>query len=146
MKKNTIYLFILAIVLLIGCSSKDLTNEIENEDLVTVTGVDSEIVERSEKISDLVVELYGVDDATTIILDTTAIIGVKIAYDQKLSDDLSNTIKNTVLEQETRLKDVLVTDKDSIFSDINSIITELLQGDTYESKRNDIKKVMNRVN
>lgn len=147
MKIKIVYLFVLVllIVLLFGCIQTDLTDEIGNEELVNVTAIDGEIVERSEKISDLVVELYGIDDATTIIIDDTAIIGVKIAYNQKITEDLSALIKKTVLDEESDIKKVLVTDKDSIFSEINSIVTELLQGKTYDSMVNDIKKTMNKV-
>lgn len=147
MKIKIVYLFVLVllIVLLFGCIQTDLTDEIGNEELVNVTAIDGEIVERSEKISDLVVELYGIDDATTIIIDDTSIIGVKIAYNQKITEDLSALIKKTVLDEESDIKKVLVTDKDSIFSEINSIVTELLQGKTYDSMVNDIKKTMNKV-
>ena len=145
MKKNITYLFILVSVLLFGCTQNNLDGEIENEKIDTVMSLDGEIVERSEKISDLVVELYGVDDATTIILEDAAIIGVKIAYEEKLTEKLNSTIEKTVLDEAPGINDVLITDKSNIFSEINNLVAELLQGESYDSLVNEIAKIKNKI-
>ena len=144
MKKRFIYLGLSVFILLSGCTGNQAMDETDHSS-ITVIGADSEIIERSETISDIVVDLYGIDDATTIILNDIALIAVKIAYDQKLTDETIKTIESVVSTDDSNIKEILITDKAKIFSDIDNILSELLQGKTYDSLVDEINKIKNKI-
>ena len=146
MKRRFIYLVLVLLITLSGCTSEKIIDESKEENIaIPVGGADGEILERSENISDIVVELYGIDDATTIILNNTAIIGLKIAYDQKLTDETIKIIEEKVISYDDSLTEVLVTDKDKIFSEISDIVYDLLQGSSYDSLVDEINKIQNKI-
>lgn len=149
MKKKIFYLLIAGIVIIGGCTGQQKITEedlsMEKDLAITVDGQDREIIERSETISDIVVDIYGIDDATTIIFNDMAIIGVKIAYDQKLTDDIKNTIIDIVKEKDPYINQVKVTQKNSVFNQIDHIISELLNGKAYDSFVKEIDKIQNKI-
>ncbi|MDD2446980.1 MAG: YhcN/YlaJ family sporulation lipoprotein [Tissierellia bacterium] len=150
MKVKSIFMYFLVCVLLIGCSTQNIIvksgdNFVEDMS-IPVGGADNEILERSETISDIVVELYGMDDATTIILNDTAIIGVKISYNQELTNKTIETIEQKVLDYDNQLTRVLVTNEEKNFTEISDVVYELLQGKSYDSQVNEINNIMNKIN
>jgi YhcN/YlaJ family sporulation lipoprotein len=148
MKKRLICFSIVLLILLSACTTNnqfDQSVEEEQMAVIPVGGTDNEILERSENISDVVVELFGIDDATTIILNDTAIVGVKMAYDQQLTDETKLVIEDKVLSFDKNITNVLITDKDKIFSEISDIIFNLLQGKSYDNYVNQISKIMNKI-
>lgn len=150
MKVKSIFMYFLVCVLLIGCSTQNIIEKSGDnfvEDMsIPVGGADNEILERSETISDIVVELYGMDDATTIILNDTAIIGVKISYNQELTNKTIETIEQKVLDYDNQLTRVLVTNEEKNFTEISDVVYELLQGKSYDSQVNEINNIMNKIN
>ena len=150
MKVKSIFMYFLVCVLLIGCSTQNIIvksgdNFVEDMS-IPAGGADNEILERSETISDIVVELYGMDDATTIILNDTAIIGVKISYNQELTNKTIETIEQKVLDYDNQLTRVLVTNEEKNFTEISDVVYELLQGKSYDSQVNEINNIMNKIN
>lgn len=150
MKVKSIFMYFLVCVLLIGCSTQNIIEKSGDnfvEDMsIPAGGADNEILERSETISDIVVELYGMDDATTIILNDTAIIGVKISYNQELTNKTTETIEQKVLDYDNQLTRVLVTNEEKNFTEISDVVYELLQGKSYDSQVNEINNIMNKIN
>lgn len=150
MKVKSIFMYFLVCVLLIGCSTQNIIEKSGDnfvEDMsIPAGGADNEILERSETISDIVVELYGMDDATTIILNDTAIIGVKISYNQELTNKTIETIEQKVLDYDNQLTRVLVTNEEKNFTEISDVVYELLQGKSYDSQVNEINNIMNKIN
>lgn len=144
MKNKKIYLVLILMLILGGCTPNKLNEESDN--LVSVGGEDAEIIERSEYISDIVVELYGIDDATTIILNETALIGLKTSYDQELTEDKVEVIKSMVIEEDPYITEVRITKADKLFSEINNIVNDLLQGKSYDSLVDEINKIKNKIN
>jgi len=145
MRKKYICFLLLILVFLVGCTTEKIVEDKVQDNTITVTGPDSEIIERSETLSDVIVDLYGIDDATTIIFNDTAIIGLKVAYEEALDENISDIVKNTVLIEDPNINQVLLTDKDRIFSEINSVVNELLQGKSYDSLVVDINKIKNKI-
>jgi len=149
MKRKISYLIISICLVLTGCTTNNIIEKTEDnieDNIVTVIGPDGEIIERSETISDIVVDLYGIDDATTIILNQSAIIGLKISYDQKLIADTIDIIESKVKDQDKYITEVLITDKEKLFAEINNIVNELLQGKSFDSLVDDINKIKNKIN
>lgn len=138
---------ILILALITGCSSNN--NEIgsdNQQEIVTVAGQNDDIVERSELLSDAIVELYGIDDATTIIFNNSALVAIKMAYDQKYTQDTKEIIENKVMNTDPIIKEVFISTKDRIFNDIDNIVLELLQGKSYDSLVDNISKIKNKFN
>jgi len=145
MKKKYTYFLLVILVFLVGCTTDKIVEEKIQDNSITVTGPDSEIIERSETLSDVIVDLYGIDDATTIIFNDTAIIGLKVAYDEELDENISDIVKNAVLIEDPNINQVLLTDKDRVFNEINSVVNELLQGKSYDTLVEDINKIKNKI-
>lgn len=146
--KKVFLIFFVTMVVLAGCTNEQGMPEqeiVEQDTTITVGTEDREIIERAESISDLIVDLYGIDDATTVILNDTAIIGIKIAYDQKITDEIKNLIVEKVKEKDPLITNIKITDKKNLFSQIDNIITKLLQGTSYDSLVDDINKIENKI-
>ncbi|MDR7870094.1 MAG: YhcN/YlaJ family sporulation lipoprotein [Tissierellaceae bacterium] len=146
-KKILILLIVLAVLSLVACNTESGTNtEIvdENENLIEVNVKDKELLNRSEKISDWVVELYGVDDATTIVFNNDAYIGVVLAFDQEYTEELENTIIYQVKEKDASIENVKVTNNSKTFGEISDVVFNLLQGKSYDSQVKDINKIANK--
>ncbi|MGO1469109.1 MAG: YhcN/YlaJ family sporulation lipoprotein [Tissierella sp.] len=146
MKKNILLLLIISSILTISCVDENTNkSETENKDsLLSVEASDKDILERSEKISDLVVELFGIDGATTLIFNDTAIVSVIISYDQNLTDETRETIEKVVKENDDLIKDVKIAEDEKTFNEIEDILSELLKGKSYDDFVLDINKILDR--
>jgi len=156
MKLNKIILFLLLSVIITGCSSKDhLTEENEKDEIVQedydnqisldVSGKDYNLLIRSENISDAVVNLYGVDNATSVVFNDMVAIAVEVAEDYTFSEELKQTIENTVKESDSLVKQVLITDDKQVFNEIENIIEALLNGQSYDSQVEKINSIINKI-
>ena len=137
MKKIILIIISLLLLLQIGCT-KDLEQDmvgIEDADYISieVSSEDKIIIERSEDLSDYIVELFGIDDVATIIFNDTALIGIVTAYDKDLTDDL-------------KIKEVLISDDKKIFKEIINIVNDLMNGKSYDNYVNQISKMIGKVN
>ena len=132
-----------------ACTGENIdrqTVEDENQNLIEVNVEDKELLNRSEDISDLVVELYGVDDATTIVFNNEAYIGVVMAFDHEFTEELRDTIIHHVKEKDTQIENVSVTTNSKIFKQIDDVVFDLLQGNSYDSQVKEINKIINNIN
>jgi len=144
--KKIIVIVLLFSTFMTGCRSNNNYVENKEKDISISTISDSkDIVERSEKLSDIIVEQYGIDDVTTIILNDTAIIGVRLAYDQKIDDIIKEKVQNIVLNSDSLITIVKVSDNKEIYESINDIVLRVLQGQEYEILLNDINDINNKI-
>ena len=150
MRKRILIVAILVIsISLIACTSGDVNRERledENQNLIEVNVEDKDLLNRSEDISDFVVELYGIDDATTIVFNNEAYIGVVMAFDHEFSEELRDTIIHHVKEKDTQIDNVSVTVNPKIFKQIDDVVFNLLQGKSYDSQVKEINKIINNIN
>lgn len=143
--KKILFTLIVLLTIITGCTNDKLLENTQKPLAITTDGSDNEIIERSEMISDGVVELYGIDDAASIILNDEVLIGVKVAYDEKLKEDTITSIESKVKTLDENITKVYITDKSKQFNEINNIITEILQGESYENFIEDIDNLKNRM-
>lgn len=143
MKRKILILISLALIFTVSCMSNE--NDIVGDPLVSVGGQDREIVERSESISDVVVELYGIDDATTIIFNDMALIGVKLSYDNKLDDSIKNTVSTIVTGFDTQIANVKITQDNKLFRQIDDIMNELILGKSYDTFVDEISRLSGKI-
>ena len=146
-KKILITLILLVAISLSACinsSNDDLSLNEENRDLIEVNVVDKELLNRSEEISDLVVELYGIDDVTTIVFNNHAYVALIMAFDNEFTEDLHNTVISLIKEKFTSIENVSVSDNSRVFKEIDNVVFNLLQGKSYDSQVKEINKIINR--
>lgn len=139
MKKVCIILLVILTFVFVSCT---MENDGEDNHL-DVSGDDSALVERSEAISDIIVEEYGIDDATTIIFNEYALVSVKIAYNDDITQEHIDNITNKVLKYDEEIEAVLITDDARTFKEIDNIVFSLLQGDAYKDYLDDINGIFN---
>ena len=148
MKKSILVLMILSVIIQMGCAKTDETKmegNIKDEKFINVAGEDKDIIYRSENISDIIVELFGIDDATAIIFNENAIVGVVLSYDQDISEDMYDTIISLVKEKDSSIEEVYITSNPKLFKQIDNIVIDLLQGKSYDEYVVDINKIMDKI-
>lgn len=151
MKKSILLItIILSLVFQLGCKASENNNLVELEETkdlsIEVSTEDKIILDRSEDLSDYVVELFGIDDAATIIFNDTALIGVVAAYDREVNEDIKESIENIVMEKDKEIKNVIITDDEKTFNQIVNIINELMNGSSYDNYVNEISKTIDKIN
>jgi uncharacterized protein YcfL len=143
LKKIILLIFTLTFVLQTGCGGNEEMAEEESQTIpLEVAGEDNSILERSETISDYVVELYGIDDASSIIFNQKALIAVAMSYDVELNDQTKDLIKSVIMEKDKDLVGVLVTDDEKIFSGVNDIVIDLMSGTPYDTQVDAINRLI----
>ncbi|TJX13325.1 hypothetical protein E9840_09805 [Tissierella creatinini] len=144
MNNITFYLILILSLLLGGCIKEPNLSSGE-QDSVSVQAQDEDIIEKSETISDAVVELYGIDDATSIVINDEVLIGVKIAYDEKMTLENRDLIMSRVQSIDEGITNIYISDNENIFGDINDVVTDILQGKSYESSLNIVNNIKTRI-
>ena len=146
MKKNILLILVCSLILTVACTSGEIdkAENMNDNELLAVEGKDGEILQRSEELSDLIVELFGIDGATTLIFNDTAIVSVIISYDQKLTDETRDTIVKVVKENDPLIKEVKIAEDEKTFKEIENILVELLQGKSYDDYVLDINRILDR--
>ncbi len=152
-KKMILFIVLISITLgaTIGCmvskKNKDIVKEDEEyqEISVAVGAKDYDILNRSENISNLVVELYGIDNASSIIFNDIVVIAVEMGVDNTFTDDIKEMIIDTVLSNDTAIRQVLITDDKKIFNQIEDIIENLMKGKPYDDYVKDINRIIEKL-
>lgn len=145
-----IKLFIIVTILGIittGCSKDNLIVDENQKEEITldVGGKDHDIIIRSENISDLVVNLYGIDNATSIIFNDVVAIGLEMADGSTLTDDIKEMVIDTVLENDTMIRQVLITDNKETFEQIEKVILALMNGKPYDEQVKEINRIIEKL-
>jgi len=158
-RKYKLLLLILIGIILTGCSleknitdknnsTKDEIVQEENKDQISldVSSKDYDLLIRSEGISDAVVSLFGIDNATSIIFNDMAAVAVEVAEDNTFSEELKQTIVETVKENDKSINKVFVTDNEQIFNEIEEVISNLVDGKSYDSQVEKINSIIGKLN
>lgn len=148
MKKIILFGILISLMLQIGCTkakneiTKDST---EDNSIIEVGGVDKEILTRSEKIADSVVELFGIDDSVSIVFNDIAVVGVVLSYDKELDGELKEDIVNRITETDPQIKEVNITQSEKNVEQLNEIIIGLLNGNPYDNYVEEINNIIEKV-
>ena len=144
------FLVLSSISLQIGCgdgAGKEIVEVKEAENIsIRVDSEDKTLLDRSEDLSDYIVELYGLDDVATIIFNDIALVGVVMARDSELTDEMQEVINELVLEKDKSIKEVLISDDENIFDEIIDIINGLMNGKSYDQYVRSISQMIEKVN
>lgn len=146
LKRYLLFILVLMLFLQVGCQAKLDEENVqveEPEDIsINVSAEDKVIINRSENLADCVVELFGIDDAATIIFNDTALVSVIMAYDTALTEDTKELINDLVMEKDTDIKEVLISNDEKTFFQIVDIIGSLMNGSSYDNHVGEISKMI----
>lgn len=148
MKKSILFFLVLNIIFQLGCAVQnnvEVRDEDDNIGIADVAAEDNEILSVSEDIADIVVELYGIDDATAILFNEDVLVGIVLAAGQDITDEIKNTIVGTVKERHPQINKVHISLNKKIFNQTEDIIMDLLQGKSYDDYVNEISKMIDKV-
>lgn len=144
-------LILIPMVLVLGCTAKNDEDELVEEDIeeditLDVSAQDREILIRSENISDMVVNLYGIDNASSIIFNDMVAIALEMAEGNTLTEDVRMMIRDTVMENDQAIKEVLITDNKKIFDQLEEIVLSLLSDEkSYDDHVVDISRIIEKL-
>jgi YhcN/YlaJ family sporulation lipoprotein len=118
-----------------------------DEDIIEDRDADRQIVYRAETIADSVVNIPGIDDATSIIKDDIAIVGVIVGdiTENKLTAELKEQIINTVKRTDYEIKNVLLTEDPQLFERIDGIEQRMMRGETADKLATEINKIIKEI-
>lgn len=156
-KKKFLILILIGIILT-GCSlggnvtekdnstEEEIVQEEKQEEIsLDVSSKDYDLLIRSEGISDAVVNLYGIDNATSIIFNDVVAVAVEMAEDNTFSEEMKQTIIAAVKENDSSIREVFVTDSKDIFDEIEEVVSALLNGQSYDSQVEKINSIIEKV-
>jgi YhcN/YlaJ family sporulation lipoprotein len=155
MKKKKCILAIFLVVLLFctcGCGKskkeqmpiEDAKDEsVVSEDTATQNTDDG--VVRAENIADIVVDLFGVEDATALIYNESVLVGVIFSKDVESKGDTKNNILDIIKENDTDIKNIYITDDEKLFNKIDDIEQMLIRGDKVDKYSDDINKIIKQI-
>lgn len=148
MKKIILFAILLTLTLQIACTKANneiAKDPIEDIGAIEVGGVDKEILTRSEKISDSIVELFGLDDSVTVIFNDIAVVGIVLSYDKELDEELKEDIINRINGTDPQIQEIYITQKEKNIKQLNEIIIGLLNGNPYDSYVEEINRIIDKV-
>lgn len=119
--------------------------EYENELGLDVSGRDYDLLMRSEGISDSVVNLFGIDNATSIVFNDIVAIAVKLAEENELNNSMRELIMDVTLENDSMVRQVLITENEDVFEEIENVIISLMNGQTYDSQVKEINRIIENI-
>ena len=147
MKKSILLILCLTTLFQTGCKN-NLEEEIadieDNEVVIEVAIEDKVVIDRSEDISDYVVELFGIDDSATIIFNDIALVSVIMAKDSDFTEDVKELITDLVMDKDKGIRNVIVSNDEKTFSKIVEIIGDLLNGVPYDNHVATISKIIDK--
>lgn len=158
--KNKVKILSLLIILALiigGCSTgkNDENDNVAEENMgqeelfedisLNVSGKNYDLLVRSEAISDAVVNLFGIDNATSIILNDKVAVGLEMAEGHEFTEDVINTVINTVKEKDSSISEVFVSGDKKIFDDIEGVIENLLNGKSYDEQVDRINNIIENI-
>ena len=148
MKKTILILITLLLFLQIGCRNELEQERVEEGEYISieVSSKDKIVIERSEDLSDYIVELFGIDDVATIIFNDLALVGVVTSYDNELTEDLKILINDLVMEKDSGITEVSISEDENIFREIVNIINDLMNGKSYDNYVGSISRMIAKVN
>ncbi|MBU5426806.1 YhcN/YlaJ family sporulation lipoprotein [Tissierella pigra] len=146
MKRYLLFILTVVVAFQVGCKDVVRKEIVEVEEpehsSIEVAVEDKLIIDRSEDLSDYVVELFGVDDAATIIFNDVALVSVIMAYDTELTDDTKEMINNLVLEKDQEISQVVISNDEKTFFQIVEIMGDLMNGSSYDKYVGQISKLV----
>jgi hypothetical protein len=68
-----------------------------------------------------------------------------MAFDQEFTDELKNLIIHQAKEKDALIENIYVTNDEKIFRQIDDIVFNLLQGESYDDQVKEINKIARKI-
>lgn len=98
-----------------------------------------------EDISDDLVKLNGINDATVILRENTALVGLNTVGNNEIDSKTQEKIKNTIKNRYNKVEDVIIDNSSDIYDRIETITHQLRNGSKISDFENDIVDIINSV-
>ncbi|MBS4540100.1 YhcN/YlaJ family sporulation lipoprotein [Clostridium sp. D2Q-11] len=123
-----------------GMEDNDMTDDTEED-------MDGAMNDNSEMIADSIVEMEGINDATVVVRDNTAFVGIDAAdtTDGEVSDQMRQDIETKVKEEDENITEVYISAEEDLFDRINEIAQNVRQGDPIEDFGDDLEDLIDRL-
>lgn len=146
MKRNKrLLIFIILILMGFNIACQNNNHIIEENVSLAVEGKDYDTLMRSENVSNIVVDLYGIADASSIIFNDIVVIAVEMEIDNSFTDDVKEMIIETVLASDKAIRQVLITDDKKVFEQIEKILNGLMNGRPYDDYVKEINRLIEKL-
>lgn len=130
-------------------NDRDLNYDDDNDfnDINNDIGTENNMVQRAELIANKVARMTNVEDASVVITNNTALVGVDITNGRnvEMSQDMRTQIERTVRNADRRINNVVVTAEPDIFDRIGEIGMDIRRGRPMTGYTNEIEKIMRRI-
>lgn len=106
-----------------------------------------DIIARSNYLAKKVKELNEIDDATVILTENTALVGVKIKGNVKgeMTTDLKRNVENKIKNTDNRIKNVAVTANPDLATRLRDIMFDIERGRPLSGFAVEIKEILKRI-
>lgn len=123
--------------------------EMDDNDITDDTGegMDEGMNGRSEEIANSIVEMDGINDASVVIRDNTALVGVDATdtTEGEVSEEMKQNIEAKVKEVDENITEVYVSAEEDLFDRINEIAQNIRKGDPIEDFADDLDDLVKRL-
>lgn len=125
----------------------EIDRYIEKENLRRQNDKDYQQVVKAESIADSLVDQEGIYDATVVLHENKALVGVDALEERegKLSQDMKYKIMNTVKAFDAEIKNVTITSNKDLFNKIDDIEQSLIRGDTKRNISKEIDEIIKKI-
>lgn len=139
---------------LIGCTTNttDTTNKTtENTNKTTETNdntADSKTVEeaeRSKTVREKLSTVPGVKDASTVVHDNTAVVGIVYNDDVSSKEDVNKAVEDAVKQTDTKITTVKISDDTSMTDKIKKMYDDLASGKTWDDVKDQFENFKNDI-
>ncbi len=107
----------------------------------------NDMTQRSERITQALLQMNEVRRAAVVISDNTAIVGVDMANNNanRVSEDMRRRIESTVRTTDNRINEVRVTTDQGMYDRINNVVLSMRRGRPVTEFTNEIRDIMDMI-
>ena len=107
----------------------------------------NDMTQRSERITQALLQMNEIRRAAVVISDNTAIVGVDMANnnDNRVSEDMRRRIESTVRTSDNRIDEVRITTDQGMYDRINNVVLSMRRGRPLTEFTNEIRDIMDMI-
>lgn len=98
------------------------------------------LIQKNERIADSLVDIPGIDNASVLVTDGTAVVAILLDEGNEFNSDIANQIESTVKRNDDDIETIVMTTDEDTFYRVDDIEQEFMRGDSMDDY---IKKVNN---
>lgn len=160
--KNIFLFLLLMLITLTGCTAAEKPSPDLNNMLVDQDEIDRYIIEdnerrkndvsyqqviKAEAIADALVREEKIYDATVVLYDDHALVGIEIVEDIQgnISKEIREKVQSIVKEMDNKINTVTISSDDEIFNKIDKLQHSLIKGDERKNISKEIDSILKEI-